>query len=708
MTKRLFALFLCFALCMTILPAAFAEDIRIAGDGVLDVLPDEITVVPGDAETLASGSCGGAHWTLDGAGTLTISGGSMDNYSTSSHAPWWSCRDQIKKAVVEYSVYNIGDYAFYGCNNMTEAAVSRFVSSYGEGAFYECAGLKELTKPDGVPMGAVGDEVRSVPAEPQAGGVGQTVGTVCFYGCTALKFADISEYITGIGDYAFYGCTALEDFYMYPEQEITIGWDAFEGCTALTRVKLEASEIRGYAFYGCTALESVDLNGRLRVIGTSAFSNCTALEHVNMSDYVTQIDSFAFSGCSSLEEIVLGGALEKLGAYAFSDCGALHAVAITGFVPEFGNNCFDGVTAEVAHYRGLDWTSAAYKNYGGNMSWHDMPNYAGFSGWGEKGESDILWTATKDGVLTLTGSGAMSAFQPQYSHLRALIRRVEFSDGVTTVGNNAFFNMEEIAEISLPASLTSIGAYAFYNCRSLAAMTIPDGVTSIDNYAFAHCDALTELKLPRELTALGRAALGYCASLGTLRFTGHAPSFCEDSFQAIAATAWYPSGDPSWTASVRQNYGGTITWKSYTPGSGYAVTVTNKTGGSASTSLSAGTYSGTLSFTVSSTGDKAVTVIAHVGSSYSVLPCTDSGGKHNFSLSLTGDTEIILVYKGDADLNAKVNMRDALAIKKHVAGTELLTGAALCASDADGNGKTNMRDSLAIKKDVAGTEKIKW
>jgi hypothetical protein len=45
--------------------------------------------------------------------------------------------------------------------------------------------------------------------------------------------------------------------------------------------------------------------------------------------------------------------------------------------------------------------------------------------------------------------------------------------------------------VTIGNGVTSIGESAFYNCSSLASVTIPDGVTSIDRYAFSGCDSLT-------------------------------------------------------------------------------------------------------------------------------------------------------------------------------------------------------------------------
>ncbi len=61
-------------------------------------------------------------------------------------------------------------------------------------------------------------------------------------------------------------------------------------------------------------------------------------------------------------------------------------------------------------------------------------------------------------------------------------------------------------------------------------------------------------------------------------------------------------------------------------------------------------------------------------------------------------------YIGDADTNDVVNVRDATAVQKHVAGVITLTEKATALSDADGNGKVNVRDATAIQKNLAGLD----
>ena len=48
-----------------------------------------------------------------------------------------------------------------------------------------------------------------------------------------------------------------------------------------------------------------------------------------------------------------------------------------------------------------------------------------------------------------------------------------------------------IVKADIPDGVTSIGDSAFYNCRSLTSVTIPDSVTSIGYSAFYDCSSLT-------------------------------------------------------------------------------------------------------------------------------------------------------------------------------------------------------------------------
>ena len=117
---------------------------------------------------------------------------------------------------------------------------------------------------------------------------------------------------------------------------------------------------------------------------------------------------------------------------------------------------------------------------------------------------------TSTGVLSITGTGAMKDYNyyssaPWYSN-RSYIKTVEISNGVTSIGDYAFYYCEGLTSVTIPNSVTSIGNYAFDGCSGLTSVTIPNSVTDIGDWAFSDCSGLTTVTIPNSVTSIGSQA----------------------------------------------------------------------------------------------------------------------------------------------------------------------------------------------------------
>lgn len=119
---------------------------RRTGSGSIDYTPTGDCTISLE-NYWAIGTSGNLSWYLTNDGELILSGtGAMPNYTTrsSNRAPWYSYRSSIQKATVESGVTGIGEYAFYGCSQITTVVLPSGVTSIGKYAFNSCTALKDV------------------------------------------------------------------------------------------------------------------------------------------------------------------------------------------------------------------------------------------------------------------------------------------------------------------------------------------------------------------------------------------------------------------------------------------------------------------------------------------------------------------------------------------------------------------------------------
>ena len=73
---------------------------------------------------------------------------------------------------------------------------------------------------------------------------------------------------------------------------------------------------------------------------------------------------------------------------------------------------------------------------------------------------------------------------------------VVIPEGVTIIGNSAFFGCSKLTDIVIPDSVTDIGNSAFFDC-GLIHISIPASVTNIGKSAFGYCQNLTSITVDK-------------------------------------------------------------------------------------------------------------------------------------------------------------------------------------------------------------------
>ena len=126
---------------------------------------------------------------------------------------------------------------------------------------------------------------------------------------------------------------------------------------------------------------------------------------------------------------------------------------------------------------------------------------------------------------TVTSIGN-NAFQNCYS-----LSSITIPETVTSIGANTFAYCYSLSSITIPETVTSINDNAFYNCHSLSSITIPDSVTSIFNKAFAYCYSLSSITIPDGVTSIGNNAFQNCYSLSSITIPDGVTSIGNNAFQ---------------------------------------------------------------------------------------------------------------------------------------------------------------------------------
>lgn len=133
---------------------------------------------------------------------------------------------------------------------------------------------------------------------------------------------------------------------------------------------------------------------------------------------------------------------------------------------------------------------------------------------------DVTWTLDDAGVLTISGTGAMADYKnlyqtPWYSDM-SNVTSIVISDGVTSIGNTAFWGCNKVTNVQIGSTVETIGECSFRNCSSIMNITLPENVQSIGSGAFNDCSALVSINIPAGVTKIESGTFYSCSNLKSI------------------------------------------------------------------------------------------------------------------------------------------------------------------------------------------------
>ena len=144
---------------------------------------------------------------------------------------------------------------------------------------------------------------------------------------------------------------------------------------------------------------------------------------------------------------------------------------------------------------------------------------------------NLTWTLDDEGTLTISGTGEMDDYKwdsPWSSKNK--IKKAVIENGVTSIGDFAFYGCNSLSSIDIPESVTSIGDYVFSFCFDLKSIDLPESVMTIGNIAFYYCTALTNIAIPDSVTSIGEGAFSDCSALTSINIPNGVTSIGEGAF----------------------------------------------------------------------------------------------------------------------------------------------------------------------------------
>lgn len=376
-----------------------------------------------------------AHLKVDG-----VAGGISNCYNLSEYKTPSDCENF---EAIDGVVYSKGDhsilYFFPPAKAVTDGkyTVANWVKTIEKNAFLGTTTIKELTIPANVE--AINDDAfsnmknLSKVSYVEPSNV-QTIGTGAFGQCPALTEATLPSSLTELAD-IFSLSKNLETINVPADSKLT---------TILPNALQTNTKLKNFNFLGDCDLQT---------IGRGAFQNLSQLQEFNFPKGVTDIGANAFNGCTSMTTATFdeNAVITTIGAGAFADCGLTSIdipSSVTKIEREAFRNCAALTVVNISENL-TDISSEAFKYCENLVDINVDKNNPAYS--------------SVDGYLLSKDKQTLVLFPHGKAHEKFTL----LPPSITTIGDYAFFECENLTNVTIPNKVTTIGARAFSLCKNL-------------------------------------------------------------------------------------------------------------------------------------------------------------------------------------------------------------------------------------------------
>ena len=156
---------------------------------------------------------------------------------------------------------------------------------------------------------------------------------------------------------------------------------------------------------------------------------------------------------------------------------------------------------------------------------------------------DIHWNyEISSGHLTVSGSGEMPVYSdydpyvlPCYKaednipwyYLRHAVKSASMEGTVTSIGEAAFYECDNMTDFTMSDYVTKISGYAFSECEKLERIRFSDSLTYIAPYVFIRNYKLDNIWLPASLNSISFTTFNGCDSLSSVEFDSANQTYCS-------------------------------------------------------------------------------------------------------------------------------------------------------------------------------------